>query len=115
MSSPPVMTSPLVVSLSNHVRRVIARLRGRASGRAVLEVEIDEDGAWTLPAELLLALADGSEVRLAVHAAGSTGTQRVRAGQTVRVVLDAAPPAGEILEWSVPGTSPRIVLDVRPA
>jgi len=98
-------------------RRLLARLRLLGPGRAVLEVEVTGgDLDWTLPDELLLTLADGTEVRVAVEPAGSTGAGRIAAGQSLRLVLGSLPAdPSAVVRAHATGAAAELVLDVTPA
>lgn len=91
------------------VRRLAARIR-RVGDRLVLEAELEGDGLdWRPPDEVRVALAGGGSRTLSVDLRSTTGAARLDAGQTLRLVLEAA---GELSPGDVLEVEPKSVLEV---
>ena len=68
-------------------RVLTAQIRWRKDGLLALELSIDAQLAWTLPALITARLRDGRLVQLEVIAAQSTGAGLLERGQVARLVL----------------------------
>jgi Ca-activated chloride channel family protein len=69
------------------LRVLAAQIRWRKDGLLALEIAIDAQLVWTLPAQVAARLRDGRLVQLEVDLAQSTGAGVLERGQVARLVL----------------------------